>query len=174
MFWKRINILRLVVVLFFSTIAVLIASLTIGRDIYENNQGTLLSFAIVNFSGYLFFLFMPVELAFIYYARSGYDPWILYMVAISTAVISQTLDYLIGYFFSTEIIHRLIGRRRFLKAEAEIRKYGRLTLLAFNILPLSSPIIALAAGMLKYRIKDALLYSCIGLLIKYILLLVLF
>ncbi len=174
MFWKRINIIRLVVVLFFATIAVLIASLTIGRDIYENKAMSMFSFAIVNFSGYLFFLFMPVELAFIFYSHSGYHPWILYSVAISTALASQSIDYLIGYFFSKGIIHKLIGRRRFLKAEAEIRKYGNLTLLVFNLLPLSSPVIALAAGMLKYRIKDALMYTSIGLLIKYLLLLLLF
>lgn len=170
MFWKRVNILRLVIVILLMTVGVLIASLTIGKDIYENKGMSMLSFAIVNFSGYLFFLFMPVELAFIFYSQSGYNPWILYSVAVSTATISQSVDYLIGYFFSKGIIHRLIGRRRYLKAEAEIRKYGRLALFVFNVLPLSSPVIALAAGMLKYRVKDALLYSAAGLLIKYLLL----
>jgi hypothetical protein len=60
--FKKIFILGLLIVLM-----TIIGSLTIGRDIYENNQGSLLSFAIVNFTGYLFvFLFMPVELAFIF------------------------------------------------------------------------------------------------------------
>ncbi len=174
MFWKRINIIRLVVVLFCATVAILIASATIGRDIYENNQMSMFSFAIVNFSGYLFFLFMPVELAFIFYSHSGYNPWILYSVAIITAMASQSVDYLIGYFFSKGIIHRFIGRRRYLRAEAEIRKYGRLTLFVFNLLPLSSPVIALAAGMLKYRIKDALFFSVAGLVVKYLLLILIF
>jgi len=174
MFWKRINIIRLVLVLFFGTVAVLIASLTIGKDIYENKAMSMFSFAIVNFSGYLFFLFMPVELAYIFYSHSGYHPWILYGVAVSTALAAQSIDYLIGYFFSKGIIHRLIGRRRYLSAEVEIRKYGRLALFVFNLFPLSSPVIALAAGMLKYRIKDAVLYSLAGLMIKYLLLLLIF
>jgi membrane protein DedA with SNARE-associated domain len=42
------------------------------------------------------------------------------------------------------------------------------------VLPLSSPVIALAAGMLKYRVKDALLYSAAGLAIKYFLLILIF
>jgi len=59
-------------------------------------------------------------------------------------------------------------------AESEIRKYGSLTILTFNILPLSSPVIALAAGMLKYRFKDVLVFSMVGLMIKYMLLTLLF
>jgi membrane protein YqaA with SNARE-associated domain len=167
---SRIDIKRLIIVLFFATVAITIASLTIGKDIYRHNESGLLSFAIVNFSGYLFFLFMPVELMFIFYLRSGYDLIFLNLIALGTAIVSQSIDYMIGYFFSAGIIDRLIGRRRYERAEAEIRKYGKLTLIIFNLLPLSSPVIALAAGMLKYRIKDALLYTCIGLVVKYLLL----
>lgn len=170
----HIDIKRFIVVAFFAAIAIVIASATIGRDIYENKGLSVLSFAIVNFSGYLFFLFMPVELAFIFYKNSGYDPWILNLVAVGTAVISQTIDYLIGYFFSSRVIDRLIGRRRFEQAESEIRKYGNLTLFFFNLLPLSSPVISLAAGMLKYRIKEALLYCVSGLVLKYLLLTLIF
>ncbi|HZL10044.1 MAG TPA: VTT domain-containing protein [Prolixibacteraceae bacterium] len=170
----HIDIKRLFILLLLVTVAVAIASLTIGKDIYYNDEMSMLSFAIVNFSGYLFFLFMPVELAFIFYMKSGYDPWTLNLVAIGTAVLSQSIDYLIGYFFSSGIIDRLIGRNRYEMAESEIRKYGNLTLLVFNLLPLSSPAIALAAGMLKYRIKDALLYSLAGLTLKYLLLTLIF
>ncbi|MDP2335241.1 MAG: VTT domain-containing protein [Bacteroidota bacterium] len=171
---SHIDFKRVIIVLFFATIAVAIASLTIGRDIYENKGMTVLSFAIVNFSGYLFFLFMPVELAFIFYLKTGYDPWILNLIALGTAVLSQSVDYLIGYFLSSGVIDRLIGRSRHKKAEAEIRKYGNLTLLVFNLFPLSSPVIALAAGMLKYRIKDVLLYSIAGLVLKYLVLTLIF
>ena len=168
--FKKIFILGLTIA--FMTI---IGSLTIGRDIYENNQGSLLSFAIVNFTGYLFvFLFMPVELAFIFYLRSGYDPLILNLVAISTAFASEAIDYLIGYFFSARIIDRLIGRHRYEKAEDEIRKYGNWAILVSNVLPLSSPVISLAAGMLKYRVKEVVIYSFVGIVLRYLLLTVIF
>ena len=168
--YKRLIVLVLLIVLMTA-----IASLTIGRDIFMNNEKSILSFAIVNFSGYFFFfLFMPVELPFIYYLRTGYDPFILNLVALGTAMSSQVIDYLIGYFFSKGIIDRLIGRRRYEKAETEIRKFGNLTLFLFNFLPFSSPVISLTAGMLKYRAKDAFLFSLAGLICRYLLMTLIF
>ena len=171
----RIDIKRLFIVLFFATIAVVIASVTIGQDIYQSGEKSVLTFAIVNFTGYLVvFLFMPVELAFIVYLRSGYDPMILNLVAIATAFASQVVDYLIGYFLSAGIIDRMIGRKRYEKAEDEIRKYGNWALLVTNILPLSSPITSLAAGMLKYRVKESVFYSLIGIVLRYFILTLIF
>lgn len=171
----HIDIRRLIMVVSLLTLTTIVASLTIGRDIYQQNAESFLSFAIVNFAGYLFiFLFMPVELAFIYYLRTGYDPVFLNLVAIGTAFSAQVIDYLIGYFTSARIIERLIGKNRYEKAEDEIRRYGNLTLFFSNLLPLSSPVISLAAGMLKYRIKDALLYSIAGMVLRYLLLTLIF
>jgi len=131
----HIDIKRLIIIVVLLILMITIASLTIGRDIYEAGEKSMVSFAIVNFFGYLFFfLLMPMELAFIYYLRTGYDPLILNMVAIGTAFASQTIDYLIGYFFSAGIIDRLIGRKRYEKAEDEIRKYGNWTLF-FSVFP---------------------------------------
>ena len=166
---------RLIVVVLLIVLMTIIASLTIGRDIIRSNEKSMLSFAIVNFSGYLFFfLIMPVELPFIYYLRTGYDPLILNMVALGTAMLSQVIDYLVGYFFSKGIIDRMIGRRRYEKAETEIRKYGNLTLFLFNFLPFSSPVISLAAGMLKFRANEAFLFSLAGLICRYLLLTLIF
>ncbi|HNX55912.1 MAG TPA: VTT domain-containing protein [Prolixibacteraceae bacterium] len=168
--YRRISILLIVIILM-----AVIGSLTIGRDIYESGEKNLYSFAIVNLFGYLFvFFLMPMELAFIFYLRTGYDPVMLNLVAISTALASQVVDYLIGYFFSARIIDRFIGRKRYEKAEEEIRKYGNWTLFFSNLLPLSSPIISLAAGMLKYRVKDAIMYSSVGMICRYLLLTLLF
>ena len=171
----HIDIKRLIVFVFLFILMTAIASLTIGKDIYEHNEESLLSFAIVNFFGYLFFfLLMPMELAFIFYLRTGYDPLILNLVAIATAMTSQIIDYLIGYFFSAGIIDRLIGRKRYEKAEDEIRKYGNWALFLFNLLPVSSPVILLAAGMLKYRVKEAVFCSLAGMVCRYLLLTILF
>lgn len=155
--------------------AAVIASLTIGRDIYygSRDQG-LLSFAIVNFSGYLFFLFMPVEIAFVYYLSGDINIWALNGVAIVTALASESIDYMIGLYFSKDIISRLIGKRRFVKAESRIRKYGNIVIFIFNVTPLSSPVISLAAGMIRHRVKDALIFTLSGLILKYILLTIIF
>lgn len=172
---SQIDIKRIAIIVVLFVVMIVIASLTIGRDIYETGEKSLVSFAIVNFFGYLFFfLLMPMELAFIYYLRTGYDPLILNLVAVSTAMASQIIDYLIGYFFSAGIIDKFIGRKRYEKAEDEIRKYGNWTLFFSNLLPLSSPVISLAAGMLKYRVKEALFYTFAGMVCRYLLLTLLF
>ncbi|MBN2480274.1 MAG: VTT domain-containing protein [Bacteroidales bacterium] len=165
----RIDIKRLIVVILLVATAITVASLTVGRDIFygTKDQG-LLSFAIVSLTGYLFFLFMPVELAFIYYLNAGENLFLLNLIALGTALISQSIDYIIGYSLSTKIINNLIGRKRFEKAEDKIRQYGNVAIFIFNFFPLSSPVISLAAGMLKHRIKDALFFTLLGLGLKYL------
>lgn len=160
--------------LILAALAVTIVSLTVGKEIYGHREHNLLSFAVVNFSGYLFFLVMPVELAFIYYLTSGMEVVLLNLLAISTALGAQIIDYYIGRFFSGHIIDQLIGRHRYEKAKEEIRRYGNITIFVFNLLPLSSPVILLAAGMLKHNLKETLFYSLLGLFLKYLLISLMF
>lgn len=169
--WKKSDIARWSIALLLAVAAITIASLTIGRDIYNGTRDDgLLSFAIVSLSGYLFFLFIPVELAFVYYLPGEINVWALNAVALGTAMVSQTIDYTIGYLLSGKIIDRFIGKKRYEKAEERIRKYGNAVIFIFNFFPLSSPVISLAAGMLKHRVKDALIFTFTGLLTKYLLL----
>jgi membrane protein DedA with SNARE-associated domain len=163
------DIVSIVIASLLIVAAITIASLTIGRDIYYGSRDEgLLSFAIVNASGYLFFLFMPVEVAFVYYLQGEINVFALNAVAMGTALFSQTIDYLIGFSFSNKFIDRLIGRRRYERAEANITKYGNLTIFVFNALPLSSPVISLAAGMMRHRVRDTIIYTVTGLLVKYL------
>ncbi len=146
-----------------------VASLTVGRDIYYGSRDEgLLSFAIVNSFGYLFFLFMPVEVAFIYYLHGDINIVALNVVATGTALLSQAVDYAIGLTISNRFIDNLIGRRRYLRAKASLGRYGNLTIFIFNALPLSSPVISLAAGVLRHRISDALIFTILGLVVKYL------
>jgi len=168
------NIKHIVLVLLLAAFAVVIVSFTVGREIYGSKEHTLLSFAIVNLAGYLFFIVMPVELAFIYYLNTDLNIFLLNVIAVGTAICSQLIDYYIGRSFSKQIINRLIGRQRYEKAESEIRRYGNIAIFAFNLLPLSSPVILLAAGMLKHRLSEAVFYSLAGLLLKYLLMTLIF
>ncbi|PTN08373.1 VTT domain-containing protein [Mangrovibacterium marinum] len=165
---SRQHITRAAVVVFFAAVAIAIASATIGREIYGATKESLLSFGIVNFSGYLFFLIMPVELAFIYYLHSDLSFILLNVVAVTTALGSQMVDYYIGHSLSARIINKLIGRHRYQKAEEEIQKYGNIAIFLFNLLPLSSPLMLCAAGMLRHPLRQALIYSALGLTIKYL------
>ena len=169
------EIVRFIITGLFLIAAAVIASLTIGRDIYygSRDQG-LLSFAIVSLSGYLFFLFIPVEVPFVYYVSGDINVWALNAIALSTAIVSESIDYMIGLWFSKDVITRLIGTRRYLKAENRIRKYGNLVIFIFNVTPLSSPVISLAAGMIRHPVKDAFIFTISGLTVKYIILTLIF
>jgi membrane protein DedA with SNARE-associated domain len=172
---KRKVTIRYFLAFLFVMAAIAIASLTVGRDIYYGSRDEgLLSFAIVNAAGYLFFLIMPVEIAFIYYLQGDINVIALNAVALGTALFSQTIDYAIGVLLSDRIIDSLIGRRRYEKAEAEIRKYGNIAIFVFNALPLSSPVISLAAGMLRHRRRDAVIFTLSGLIVKYLVLTLIF
>jgi membrane protein DedA with SNARE-associated domain len=150
-----------------TAIAIVFISLTVGREIYEGRDQSLFSFGLINFLAYLFFILLPVEIAYVYYL--AYYDWIpLFGVAMATAIVSQTIDYLIGYMMSSKIICDLVGEEKIQKAETKVRKYGYITIFFFNLLPLSSPIIALVAGMLKFRFSKVMFYSITGLIIKYI------
>lgn len=172
---KKAEIVKYILTGLFLVAAIVIASLTIGKDIYYGSRDEgLLSFAIVNLSGYLFFLFIPVEIPFVYYATGNINIWALNAVAISTAILSESVDYMIGLWFSKDIITRLIGTRRYKKAESRIRKYGNIVIFLFNVTPLSSPVISLAAGMIRHPVKDALIFTFSGLVLKYIILTLIF
>jgi membrane protein DedA with SNARE-associated domain len=172
---KRKVTIRYTLAFLLAIAAIAIASLTVGRDIYNGSRDEgLLSFAIVNAAGYLFFLFMPVEIAFVYYLQGDINVIALNAVALGTALFSQTIDYAIGVLLSDRIIDSLIGRRRYEKAEDELRKYGNIAIFVFNALPLSSPVISLAAGMLRHRRRDAVIFTLSGLVVKYLLLTLIF
>lgn len=160
-------------VLITSVIAILIVSFTLGREWYEGKNQSLISFALIHFSGYLFFLLMPVEVAYVYY-MAFFPDWEMLSVALATAGIAQLIDYYIGVSFSATIINNLVGEKRILRAEKHILKYGNLTILIFNLFPLSSSVIAVAAGMLKYNFRKFFVCSMLGLVLKYIVLSLIF
>lgn len=172
---KRRVLIRYSLAFLFAIAAIVIASMTVGRDIYYGSRDEgLLSFAIVNAAGYLFFLFMPVEIAFVYYLQGDINIIALNAVALGTALFSQAIDYSIGVLLSDKIIDTFIGRHRYEKAEDRLRKYGNIAIFVFNALPLSSPVISLAAGMLRHRIRDAIIFTLAGLIFKYLLLTLIF
>lgn len=163
---KTIN-LRVLIILATSLIAITIIATTIGKDLYEGKGQSILSFAIIHFSGYLFFLLMPVEIAFIFCINNQDLVIPVVGIAMGTAVAAQLIDYFIGYSVSSKILSKYFGEKKSDRAIKHITKYGPWTIFIFNLLPLSSPVISLAAGMLKYRLRDMILYSVAGLFIKY-------
>ena len=169
-----LNRKKVIIALSSIILMVIIISSTIGKEIISGKQISLFSFAVINFSGYLFFLLLPVETLIPFYVSVGCNSWVLLVIALGTALVAQTIDYLIGLVMSEGIINDLVGRKKFDRYEEYIEKYGGLAIFVFNLLPLTSSVLSLVAGMFRFRIKTFWFYSFLGLLIKYSTLIFLF
>ena len=162
------------IIIIISIIAILISSLTIGRQIFLGNEPDIVSFSVIHFAGYLFFLLMPVEILFTYYFIEDVNVIVLLILALVTAIAAQMIDYLIGYLVSNQVIHNLMGKKRYRNLKKYMDRYGNLAVFVFNALPLSSSVLSLVAGMLRYKFRNFVIYSFMGLSLKYFIIVLLF
>jgi membrane protein YqaA with SNARE-associated domain len=145
-------------------------SLTIGRELFLQQKPTLFSFGVVHFAGYLFFLLMPVETLVPLYQSFGYPALTLLLIAIGTAILAQPINYAVGYLMSADVIQGLIGDKRYKRSKKNISEFGPVTIFLFNFLPLSSSVLSLVAGMLRYRFRNLIFFSLCGISLKYLVL----
>ena len=155
-------------------IAVALVSSTVGRAIYAGRTPGLGSFATVHFAGYLFFLLMPVEALVPYYQAEGHPGGVLVLLAVTTALAAQAIDYGIGRAVGTGILEDFLGRERYAKFGGLIARWGSWAILTFNLFPLSSPNMLLVAGMSRFGAVRALALSAAGLITKYVAIVYLF
>ena len=128
---------------------------------------TLWMFSLVHFSGYLFFILSPVEILFVHMLSEPHARSLLFILAMATALTAQTIDYALGYLFSDEVIDNVIGQKKYKRNLRRIETYGDWTIFVFCLFPLSSPILILVAGMIRYSLRRVLLFSSLGLALKY-------
>lgn len=159
---------RVIIGLAFLALAAAVASLTVGHDLYTGRTPDLQSFALVNFAGYLFFLVMPVEVLVPWYLSEGHSGPVLIVLAVTTALLAQLVDYGIGRLASERVITGLIGERRLGHMRGRIERYGRWAIFVFNLTPLSSPAICAAAGVLRFGVWRTMAWSAAGLVPKYV------
>lgn len=158
-----IRVLRLSIII----VLIVILSMTLGRELLIAGQGSLNSFIVVHFSGYLFFFLLPVEGLIPYYYLLGYSPFLLYGLAIVTAISAQLIDYGIGRLAPSHLTASLIGEQRYHRIQSFVEKYGAWIVFCFNLFPLSSSVVAAIAGVLEYKLWKTVFYSTLGLLVKY-------
>ena len=158
---------RIVVVLMMAVAAIAFVSATLGRQIYLGQSPGLTSYAVIHFAGYLFFLLMPVEALVPIYQSEGHAGSTLVLIAVGTAIMAQAIDYGIGRFVSTRVIHDMIGQVRYERFETKINQWGGFAILFFNLFPLSSPNMLLVAGMVRFSARRAFFFSFLGLTLKY-------
>ena len=148
-------------------ITIALVGYTLGEEILAGRSPSLSSFALIHFAGYLFFLLMPVEALVPIYQAEGHAGTTLILIAVSTAIVAEIIDYCIGRAISDRVIYDLIGEKRYLRFKNSIDKWGGWAILFFNLFPLSSSVLSLVAGMMRYSARRALMYSVAGLTLKY-------
>ena len=148
-------------------ITIAFVSYWLGQEIVEGRSPSLWSFALIHFAGYLFFLLMPVEALVPIYQLEGHAGATLIIIAVSTAIAGEVIDYCIGRAVSHRVIHNMIGEMLYDRFKGSIEKWGGWAILFFNLFPLSSSVLSLVAGMMRYSARRALLYSLAGLTLKY-------
>jgi membrane protein DedA with SNARE-associated domain len=149
-------------------ILLMVTYLLFMRNFHTEQPPNLISFVFTVFAGYLFFLLMPIELIFIYFVgQHHHHPAALVTITVMVAMISQTLDFLIGRFAGEKLIIDIINPRHYDRAKHFLIKFGALTIFLFNLFPLSSPLLSLISGILQYPYRLVFIYSSMGLLLKY-------
>lgn len=151
-------------------IGIIIFSFIFGELLLDEKKPELIYYLLIHFAGYLFFLVMPVETIFLYYLSLGYNPVLLIVFAILTAIFAQLIDFLIGLVFAQKVREKYFTSRQYEKIRFRLGKHSQIIIFLFNLSPFSSPLIVLVAGILRIRIDYVLIYSFLGLLVKYLLL----
>jgi len=144
-----------------------ILSYGLRQTLIAGDETTIWMFGLFHFAGYLFFIVSPVEILFARMVEFDHGLGLLWMVAVGTAMVGQAIDYLIGYALNYTVIENIIGEKKYRRYYKRIEKYGGMTIFFFCLFPLSSPIVLLVSGMMRYPTRWAILLSVVGLSIKY-------
>ncbi|MFH1771020.1 MAG: VTT domain-containing protein [archaeon] len=129
--------------------------------------GTLLGALYTALFGGLFFVFMPMEVAFITFLRAGESPVLLVILYIVGMICSFTVNYYIGMKMSG-LSKKIISPRKFYKIKGIINKYGAGAIFLFNVLPLPAQPLSAILGVFKYNKPRFYFFFILGQSIKYI------
>lgn len=158
---------RWLILVFGAFIGIALLSLLLRNALTTGEETTLWTFSAAHFAGYLFFVISPVEILYAHMLGEEHAVTTLYALALGTALLAQTVDYAIGLAFSSRVIEHIIGEKKYRRNLHWIEAYGGWTIFIFCLLPLSSPIVTLVAGMIRYPLPKVLLFSSTGLALKY-------
>lgn len=153
-----------------SVVGITVLSVVLRQAMTAGSDTTLSTFSLVHFGGYLFFIISPVEILFVHMLSEEVDVVTLVLLAVGTALAAQSIDYGIGLALSDTVIRKVIGERKYRRQRRRIDTYGGATIFLFCLLPLSSPILVLVAGLVRYPFGRLLAISFSGLASKYLLL----
>jgi hypothetical protein len=81
--------------LILSIVVVILLGLALSNNLITGNSSNLVTFGIVHFLSYLFFLLMGAEAFYYYHLLQDLNQFMLLFIAITTALLAQISDYAI-------------------------------------------------------------------------------
>lgn len=138
----------------------------IGPIVSEVQKGSLLGLFYLVFLGSLFFISIPAEFSILYYLSLGHNPVWIILITILANLMGHIVDYFFGRLFGESLI-RFFIKSKFDGLKGIFEKIGGGIIVGGNILPFGTEIIVLVVGSIKYNFKKFLIYSLIGMTIKY-------
>jgi len=131
----------------------------------EISRRTLTGLFYASFFGSLFFIFLPLELLFLYYLTLGYSVPVMIALALIGNLMGLCLDYLFGFTLGARVI-KFFFRKNFEKFHSLITKWGAIIILGGNVIPFPIQVASVIVGSARYSFKKFFIFTVIGILAK--------
>jgi len=132
-------------------------------------QKSLLGLAFLSFFGSLFFIFVPIELVFIYYTSLEYNNLLVLFIVVPCCVFGLMVDYWIGFLLGKKLFSK---KKNIGKTQKRFERFGTLILVVGHIFFFPMQFVTALFGVFRYPFKKLVVVTFIMLLIKFILILV--
>ena len=130
---------------------------------------TLLGLFYANFFGGLFFVFLPVEIIYVYYTLLDHNDLIIFLVSMVGIMLGMAINYGVGRILGSTVL-KFALRKKFDWLTNLNDKYSAWIIVIGNAVIFPAQLYALIVGVTKYPFKKYMLYTALGRTIKYVLL----
>ncbi|MBU0615271.1 MAG: VTT domain-containing protein [Nanoarchaeota archaeon] len=137
---------------------------------FQIAQKTLLGLFYACFFGAIFFISLPVEFIFIYYALLGKDYLFIVLIATLGSLLGMIFNYLFGFVFGERLLKSIL-KKNFDKFSKKNERWATPLVFIGNLIPFPIEPIALILGAAKYSFRKFIIWTTFGRLGKFIVIL---
>jgi membrane protein YqaA with SNARE-associated domain len=130
---------------------------------------TLLGLLYYSFLSSLFFIFLPIEILFMYYMNFGFNIWSLLGIIMIGNLLGLSFNYWFGRIVGLRFV-KFLMKDNFERIHKKVSRYGGFIIFFGNIIIFPMEIASLLFGAMKYSYKKFFWYSFFGKIIKFIIL----
>lgn len=134
---------------------------------------TILGLLYASFFGSLFFIFLPMEVIFVYYLTLGYSIPLLIALTMLGYLIGLSIDYLFGFAVGTRIV-KFFVREKFDRFHDMVTKWGGAVVFVGNLIIFPIQPVSVVVGSARYSYKKFFMFSALGFFAKLFILVSLF